>query len=105
LGGLKATKTEVPMSVTRINEFRAKEGKADALRTFLTRIIPTIASSTGCLFCQLLQSHENPTRLVVIEVWDSIGSHQASMRDIPPEEFAEVMELLDGTPVGECYHE
>jgi quinol monooxygenase YgiN len=35
----------------------------------LTQIVPTIASSTGCLSCQLLQSHENPRRLVVIEVW------------------------------------
>ena len=93
------------MSVTRINEFRAKEGKADELRAFLTQIVPTIASSTGCLSCQLLQGHENPTRLVVIEVWDNIESHQASMRDIPPEEFAEVMTLLNGTPVGEYYHE
>jgi quinol monooxygenase YgiN len=93
------------MGMTRINEFRAKEGKTDALRALLTRIIPTIASSTGCLSCQLLQSHETPTRFVVIEVWDSIESHQASMRDIPPEEFSEVMELLDGTPVDEYYHE
>ena len=29
------------MSVSRINEFRAKEEKADALRAFLTRIVPT----------------------------------------------------------------
>ena len=93
------------MGMTRINEFRAKKGKADAFRAFLMRIIPTIASSAGCLSCRLLQSCENPTRFVVIEVWDSIESHQASMRDIPPEEFAEVMELLDGTPVGEYYHE
>jgi quinol monooxygenase YgiN len=93
------------MSVTRINEFRAKEGKADELRAFLTRIVLTIASSSGCLSCQLLQSHENPTRFIVIEVWDSIESHEASMRDIPPEEFAEVMTLLNGTPVGEYYYE
>jgi len=93
------------MRVTRINEFRAKEGKADALRTFLTPVIPMIASSTGCLSCQLLQSHENPTRFVVLEVWDSIDSHQAAVRNIPAEAFAEVMELLDGTPVGEYYRQ
>ncbi len=37
------------------------------------------------------------------EVWDSIESPQASMRNIPPEAFAEVMELLDGMPQGEYF--
>ena len=93
------------MRVTRINEFRAKDEKAEALRTFLAPVIPMIASSAGCLSCQLLQSHENPTRFVVLEVWDSIESHQTAVRDIPDEAFAEVMELLDGAPVGEYYRE
>ncbi len=89
--------------VTRINEFRAKEGKADALRKFLTPVIPMIASSTGCVSCHLLQSHENPTRFVVLEVWNSIESHQAAVRNIPAEAFTEVMQLLDGAPTGEYY--
>jgi hypothetical protein len=37
------------MSVTRINDFQAKEGKAEALRTLLGQAIPTIASFRGCL--------------------------------------------------------
>jgi hypothetical protein len=45
---------EILMSITRINEFRAKDGKDDALRTFLTRLIPTIAVIPGCQSCQLL---------------------------------------------------
>jgi quinol monooxygenase YgiN len=93
------------MSITRINNFRAKEGKADALRTFLTPLIPAIAATTGCRSCQLLQSHDNPTRVVVIEVWESIEAHQASVQNIPPEALAEVMTLLDGMPVGEYYRE
>jgi quinol monooxygenase YgiN len=93
------------MSITRINEFRAKEGQAEALRTFLASIIPTIAATSGCCSCQLLQSHDNPTRFVVIEVWDSIEAHQASVRDIPPESLTNVMALLDGMPVGEYYRE
>ena len=44
------------MSVTRISEFHAKEESADALRAFLHQIIPSIASSRGCLSCKLLQS-------------------------------------------------
>jgi quinol monooxygenase YgiN len=91
------------MSVTRFNEFRARAGKIDGLREFLVSILPGISSFGGCQSCQLLQSHDDPTRFVVVEVWDSIESHQASVKDIPPEMFASVMELLDGPPLGEYF--
>jgi quinol monooxygenase YgiN len=93
------------MNVTRINDFRAKESNAEALRAFLGQVIPSIASSRGCLSCKLLQSQDNPARFVVIEVWDSIESHMAAVKDIPPEMFASAMELLDGRPSGEYFHE
>jgi quinol monooxygenase YgiN len=93
------------MSVTRINDFRAKEGKADALRAVLGQAIPTIASSRGCLSCKLLRSQDSPARFVVLEIWDSIESHQAAVKDIPPEMFMTVMELLDGRPSGEYFKE
>ena len=93
------------MSVTRINDFRAKESKVDVLRAFLGQIIPSIASSQGCLSCKLLQSQDSPSRFVVFEVWDSIESHKAAVKDIPPEMFMTVMELLDGRPSGEYFHE
>jgi quinol monooxygenase YgiN len=93
------------MSVTRINDFRAKESKVDALRAFLGQIIPSIASSKGCLSCKLLQSQDSPSRFVVFEVWDSVESHKAAVKDIPPEMFMTVMELLDGRPSGEYFHE
>jgi quinol monooxygenase YgiN len=53
----------------------------------------------------LLQGHDNATRFVVIEIWDSVEAHQASVKNIPSEAVAEVMVLLDGMPVGEYYHE
>ena len=93
------------MSVTRINDFRAKEGKADELRGFLGQVIPNIAASPGCLSCKLLQSHDNPARFVVLEAWDSMESHKSAVKAIPPEMFMTVMELLDGRPSGEYFHE
>jgi quinol monooxygenase YgiN len=93
------------MSVTRINDFRAKEGKADALRALLGQVVPSIASSQGCLSCKLLQSQDSPSRIVVLEVWDSIESHKAAVKDIPPEISMTVMELLDGRPSGEYFRE
>ena len=93
------------MSVTRINDFRGKESKVGALRAFLGQVIPSIASSKGCLSCKLLQSQDSPSRFVVLEVWDSVESHKAAVKDIPPEMFMTVMELLDGGPSGEYFHE
>ncbi len=93
------------MSVTRINDFRAKEGKADALRALLTQVIPSIGSLKGCLSCKLLQSQDTPSRFVVLEVWDSVDSHKAAVKDISPEMIMTVMELLEGRPSGEYFHE
>ena len=93
------------MSVTRINDFRAKEGRAEALRALLAQAIPSIASSRGCVSCKLLQSQDNPARFVVLEVWDSIESHKAAVKNIPPDAFATVMDLLDGRPSGEYFNE
>ena len=93
------------MSVTRINDFRAKEGKADALRALLTQVIPSIASLKGCLSCKLLQSQDTPSLFVVLEVWDSVDSHKAAVKDIPPEMLMTVVELLEGRPSGEYFHE
>jgi quinol monooxygenase YgiN len=92
------------MSVTRINEFQAQPDKADELREFLLSVVASMSSLPGCQSSQLLQSHDSPTRFVVIEVWDSVESHQASVQNIPPESFAQVMELLDGRPRGEYFH-
>jgi quinol monooxygenase YgiN len=91
------------MTITRINEFLAQADRIDDLQGFLTSIIPTISSIDGCQSCQLFQSHDEPTRFIVVEVWGSIESHQASVKAIPPEAFASVMKLLDGPPRGEYF--
>jgi quinol monooxygenase YgiN len=57
------------------------------------------------LIVKLLQSQDNPARFVVLEVWDSIESHKSAVKDIPPDAFATVTELLDGRPSGEYFKE
>lgn len=61
-------------------------------------------SSDGCQSCRLVQSDDDPARFIVIEVWDSIAAHQASVTDIPPDALASVAALLDGPPRGEYFH-
>jgi quinol monooxygenase YgiN len=88
------------VSITRISEFRAKDGQAQKLRDFLTSIVPAIEASEGCRSCRLLQDQGDETRFVVIELWDSVEAHKASVKDIPPEQLEEVMRLLVDPPQG-----
>ena len=44
-------------------------------------------------------------RLLVVQAGDRIESHKAAVKDISPEVITTVMELLDGRPSGEYFHE
>lgn len=41
---------------------------------------------------------EDPTRLVIVEIWESVRAHQASVKNIPPGNFAEIMKMLAKRP-------
>jgi len=91
------------MTVVRIGETQAKPETTEALRDLLISIMPGIKSSPGCESVTLYQSHSNPTKFTMIEVWDSIESHQASVKNIPSDMLAEVRPLLGSTPSGNYY--
>ncbi len=40
---------------------------------------------------------------MIIEVWDSVEAHQASVKQIPPELLAATMQLLASVPKGGYY--
>jgi quinol monooxygenase YgiN len=91
------------MSITRIGETQAKLENTEALRDFLISIMPMIKSSEGCQSIQLYQSQDDPTNFTMIEVWDRIESHQASVKNIPPEKLAEIRPLLASAPSGSYF--
>ena len=91
------------MSISRIGEFQAKPEVTETLRDFLLSIMPIIKSSQGCESVTLYQSHEDPTKFTMIEVWDSIESHQASVKNIPPEMLTKIRPLLASAPSGGYY--
>ena len=91
------------MSVSRIGEVQAREGLVDELKEFLLSIMPGIKSSEGCDSVQLYQSQEDPSRFMMIEVWDSVESHQASVKNIPSEKLGEIQPLLASSPSGSYY--
>lgn len=88
------------MTVTRIGETQSKPETTEALRDFLASIMPLIRSSEGCESVTLFQSRADPTRFTMIEVWDSVESHQASVKNIPPELLAQIRPLLASAPSG-----
>ena len=91
------------MSVTRIGEVQAKPELTQALHDFLISILPMIKSSQGCESVILYQSHDDPARFIITEIWDSIESHQASVKNIPPEKLGEIRPLLANAPSGSYF--
>jgi quinol monooxygenase YgiN len=91
------------MSISRIGEVQAKEGLTEDLREFLISIMPLIKSSEGCESVQLYQSEDDPSKFMMIEVWDSVESHQISVKNIPREKLSEIRPLLASSPSGNYY--
>lgn len=91
------------MSITRVNEFIAQDGRTEELETYLASIIPVIESAEGCLYCHLLRGHDNPARFLIIETWESIAAHQLSVEGIDKKEFLRAMTLLAETPRAEYF--
>jgi quinol monooxygenase YgiN len=94
---------QILMSVVRFSEFQAKEEMTDDLQEFLASIMPIIKSSHGCESVQLLQNREDVSKFTMVEVWDSVASHQASVRNIPQEKMGKVRPLLASSPSGRYF--
>jgi len=91
------------MSITRINEFQAAEGKAEELHEFLKSLRPYIASSAGCEACEILRGKDSAHSFLVIEKWDCVESHQKSIEGFPKQKMQAAMALLGGPPKGAYY--
>lgn len=91
------------MAVARIGEVQAKPESTEELREFLVSIMPGIKDSFGCETVHLYQSEEDPSKFMMIEVWDSVESHQASVKNIPPEKLGEIRPLLATSPSGSYF--
>ena|SRR5688572_22725182 len=91
------------MAVARIGEVQAKPELTDDLRDFLISIMPIIKSSEGCESVQLCQREDDPTKFIMIEVWASVESHQASVKNIPPDKLGEIRPLLASAPSGSYF--
>jgi quinol monooxygenase YgiN len=92
------------MSIARIGETQAKPESIDTLREFLLSIMPGIKATQGCESVTLYQSQEDLTKFTMIEIWDSVESHKAAVREISPEDLAKVRSMLASAPSGIYYN-
>jgi len=93
------------VSVTRINQFQAREGEGGALRAAIESFLPAIRSAVGCEGCRLLQGEDDPDRVVVIEEWESVPAHRAAAEGIPQDALAKAKALLEAPPRGGYFRE
>jgi len=91
------------MSVARIGEFRAAEGKEDALADFLASIRGIILASEGAVSCDVFRDRADPGRFFVIEHWQTAEAHQASVKNIPPAMFQSAKALFGDAPKGSYF--
>jgi len=91
------------VSIYRFGETQAKPEQIEALRDFLISIMDGIKSSRGCESLQLYQSQDDLTKFTMIEVWDSIESHRASVKEILPDLLAQIRPLLASAPSGSYF--
>ena len=88
---------------TRINYFKAADGKAEELYQFLLSLTDYIEGSDGCESYQVLRKNDDEHSIVVIEKWQSLTHHQQSVADFPKEEMQASMSLFAEPPRGNYY--
>ncbi|MBW8185037.1 putative quinol monooxygenase [Shewanella nanhaiensis] len=91
--------------IVRVGEFQAAPGQAEALYQFLLSLAPYIQGSKGCLSYQVLRKEGEVNEFAVIERWDSVESHQRSVKGFPPEQMQTAMPLFGAAPKGTYYRE
>lgn len=91
------------MTITRLNYSTAATGKADELHAFLISLVPYISGSPGCRSCIVLRKSDAPDQFCVIEKWDSIEAHKASIAAFPKDKIAAAMPLFGAPPTGDYY--
>ncbi|WP_440875835.1 putative quinol monooxygenase [Thalassotalea sp. PLHSN55] len=91
------------MSITRVNQFCSAPDKESELFAFLQSLNDYITSSEGCISYEVLQDLDDASRFVVIEKWQNVESHQASVANFPKDEMMAAMPLFSGAPTGSYY--
>lgn len=91
------------MTITRINEFTAADGKEAELFEFLHELTVYISSSAGNVSCEVLKNQSDASQIVVIEKWLDEAAHKQSLANYPAEKMQAAMSLIGAPPKGAYY--
>lgn len=91
------------MSVARVNEFRAKDGRAEELWQLLQSVVALIKASPGCEMVRLFQQEKDPARLAIVEIWADKDAHEAAAATVPRDLVEKATDMLEFRPHGEFY--
>ena len=88
------------MSITRINQFQARDGQGNELHQLISSAKPHVGLVGGLISYQILQGMADPDHIVVVEVWESVAAHQRSAAKIPVHVLEKARTLLVTPPSG-----
>ncbi len=72
----------------------------DSLRSVIARIL----DAPGCRSSEWLVRHDDPPRGALIELWDCVAAHQASVSRIPPDLLQQAQSSVAVLVRGAYYH-
>jgi quinol monooxygenase YgiN len=72
----------------------------DSLRSVIARIL----DAPGCHSSEWLVQHDDPPRGALIELWDRVAGHQASVSRIPPDLLQQAQSSVAVLVRGAYYH-
>lgn len=91
------------MSVFRINQYQALEGKAEALEQVLRAMQELLRSAKGCRSYRISQDIGDPSLFSIFEEWDSLNEHMEASRLVSAELIEAAVPLLRGRPEGRYF--
>ena len=93
------------MPVMRINQLQAIDGHEGSVFEFLTWILPDIQRAPGCISCEILRGLDDPTKIILLEWWESVEAHQKAVLHVDEDAMATVLALLAEPTAGEYFAE
>jgi heme oxygenase (mycobilin-producing) len=86
------------MSIARVYQMIAAEGKDQMLLEALTALERLVRPLDGCLGVELLRDVAQTNRFLFIEKWRSVEAHKAAGPLLPKSSFGPVMQAIAGPP-------
>lgn len=88
------------MGTIFVHEFAALPHRADELEDVLRRLLGVLEQADGYRSGQLLQSRDDPSRFILMAVWEGPEAHGRAVENMPVELMQRAMTLVAEVPRG-----